>query len=107
MANLKETNKKIEEGVVNGYKKIEEGVVGGYKKIEKGVVEGFEKITDKFVDKCLTKEGETVEEAKKRIAEEQKIREDKSREKMDSIKVKQDDIVKKNFEASFNAGKRN
>ena len=29
---LVEANKKIEEGVVNGYKKIEEGVVGGYKK---------------------------------------------------------------------------
>ncbi len=106
MANLKETNKKIEEGVVNGYKKIEEGVVSGYKKIEKGVVEGFGKITDSFVDKHLTKDGETVEEAKKRIAEEQKAREASNREKMDSIKINQDDIVKKNLEASMNAGER-
>ena len=71
---LVEVNKKIEEGVVGGYKKIEEGVVGGYKKIEEGVVEGFQKITDKFVDNYLTKEGETVEEAKERLAEEQRER---------------------------------
>jgi CHASE3 domain sensor protein len=56
-------------------KKIEEGVVSGYKKIEEGVVSGFGKITDKFVDQFLTKEGETVEEAKKRLAAEQDARE--------------------------------
>ncbi len=67
---LVEANKKIEEGVVSGYKKIEEGVVNGYKKIEKGAVEGFNKISDKFVDKFLTKEGESVEDAKKRLNEE-------------------------------------
>ena len=64
---LVKMNKKIEKGVVGGYKKIEEGVVSGYKKIENGAVEGFGKITDKFVDQFLTKEGETVEEAKKRL----------------------------------------
>lgn len=71
MSNLKEVNEKIAEGVTAGYKKIEDGVVGGYKKIENGVVEGFTKISDKFVDGFLTKEGETVEEAKKRLSEEQ------------------------------------
>lgn len=70
-------NKKIEKSVVGGYKKIEKGVVGGYKKIENGVVGGFNKITDKFVDNYLTKDGESVEEAKKRLLEEQKIREGK------------------------------
>lgn len=59
--------KKIEEGVVDGYKKIEDGVVDGYKKVENTVVEGFQKITDKFVGEFLTKEGETVEEAKQRM----------------------------------------
>ena len=39
----------------------------GYKKIEKGVVDGYTKIEDKFVDNYLTKDGETVEEAKKRL----------------------------------------
>lgn len=59
--------KKIEEGVVTGYKKIENGVVNGYKKIENGAVEGFEKVSDKCVEKLFAKEGETVEDAKKRL----------------------------------------
>lgn len=62
-----EANERIAEAVTSGYKKIEKGVVGGYKKIEKGVVEGFTKIEDKFVDAYLTKDGETVEEAKERL----------------------------------------
>ena len=64
-------NEKIADAVVEGYKKIEDGVGGGYKKIEEGAVEGFNKIADKFVDNFLTKEGETVEEAKERLAKEQ------------------------------------
>ena len=67
---LVQANEKIAEAVAEGYKKIEDGVVEGYKKIEDGVVEGFGKITDKFVDQFLTKEGESVEDAKKRLAEE-------------------------------------
>ncbi len=50
-------NKKIADVVVGGYKKVEEGVVGAYKKVEDG-----------FVDQFLTHEGETVEDAKKRLA---------------------------------------
>lgn len=80
-------NKKIEEGVVGGYKKIEEGVVGGYKKIEEGVVNGFNKISDKFVDNYLTREGESVEEAKDRLTKEQMACEEKGRkEKKDEEK---------------------
>ena len=60
-------NEKIAEAVVDGYKKVEKGVVGGYKKIEQGVVSGYTKIEDKFVDTYLTKDGETVEEAKERL----------------------------------------
>lgn len=56
-------------------KKIGEGVVGSYKKIEDGAVGGFNKIADKFVDNYLTKEGESVEEARERLAAEQKARE--------------------------------
>ncbi|MGN0665502.1 MAG: hypothetical protein ACI4KF_03140 [Huintestinicola sp.] len=67
---LVQANKKIENAVVGGYKKIENGVVSGYKKIEDGVVGGFEKITDKFVDSFLTKDGETVKEAKERLKKE-------------------------------------
>ena len=60
MSKLVDANKKIENAVVGGYKKVEETVVGGYKKIE-----------DKFVDTFLKKDGETIEEAKERIQNEQ------------------------------------
>lgn len=69
-------NQKIAESVVGGYKKIEEGVVGGYKKMEDGAVGGFNKIADKFVDHYLTKEGESAEDARVRLAAEQKAREE-------------------------------
>ena len=65
--NFMETNEKIAKGVTEGYKKIEEGVVGGYKKMEEGVVSGFNKVSDKFIDQFFTKEGESVEDAKKRL----------------------------------------
>lgn len=52
--------------------KIADGVVGGYKKMENGVVDGYKKIEDKFVDQYLTKDGETVEQAKERLKNQQK-----------------------------------
>lgn len=61
--------------LVKANEKIAEGVVGSYKKIEEGAVGGFNKIADKFVDNFLTKEGESVEEARVRLAAEQKERE--------------------------------
>lgn len=73
-------NEKIAEGVVSGYKKIEEGVVGGYKKIEDGAVNGFNRMADKFVDNFLTRDGESVEEARVRLAAEQKAREEERAE---------------------------
>lgn len=76
---LVKANEKIAEGVVEGYKKIENGVVNGYKKIENGVVGGFAKMTDKFVDEFLTREGESVEDAKKRLSEEQAARDEQPR----------------------------
>ncbi len=66
-----QANEKVAGAVVGGYKRIEEGVVGGYKKIEEGATDAFKKVEDGFVDKFLTHEGETVEDAKKRLAEEQ------------------------------------
>ena len=57
----------VEEGVVDTYEKIESGVVSGYKKVEQGAVTGFQKISDKFVQKFFSREGETVEETKKRL----------------------------------------
>lgn len=72
MSKFTETNEKIAEKVVTGYKKIEDGVVNGYKKIETGAVEGFQKVTDKCVEVLFAKEGETVEDAKKRLRGEEK-----------------------------------
>lgn len=63
-----EKNEKIAETVTDGYKKIESGVVGGYKKMETGVVGTFNKVSDKFVEKLFVRDGETVEEAKKRLS---------------------------------------
>lgn len=62
-----EANRKIAETVTDGYKKIEGGVVDGYRKIETGVVGGYTKIEDRFIDQFLTREGETVEDARKRL----------------------------------------
>ena len=68
MSKFVETNEKIAKAVVEGYKKIENGVVEGYQKIEKGAVDGFTKVTDKCVEKLFAKEGESVEDAKKRLS---------------------------------------
>ena len=46
---------------------IAEESVKAYKVIESGVVGGYKKIGDAFVGKFLTKEGESVEDAKKRL----------------------------------------
>lgn len=74
-------NEKIAEGVVGGYKKIEDSVVSGYKKIEDGAASGFQKISDRFVDQFLTKENETVEDARIRLAAEQKARDEESKQR--------------------------
>ena len=72
MSKFIEANEKIAEKVVEGYKKIEDGVVEGYKKIECGVVDGFNKVSDKCVEVLFAKEGESVEDAKKRLSGENK-----------------------------------
>lgn len=58
--------------IVKANEKIAQAVTTGYKKIEQGVVKGYTKIEDKFVDAYLTKDGETVEEAKARLKKENK-----------------------------------
>ena len=64
---LMEANRKIAEAVTTGYQTIETGVVEGYRKIEDGVVGGYTKLEDKFIDTFLTREGESLEEARKRL----------------------------------------
>lgn len=58
--------------IVKANEKIAEAVTAGYKKVEKGIVRGYTKIEDKFIDAYLTKDGETVEEAKARLKKENK-----------------------------------
>ncbi len=56
--------------LVKANEKVADAVVGTYKKIEGAVVGGYTKIEDKFVDQFLTRDGETVEEAKQRLKQE-------------------------------------
>lgn len=56
---LIKANEKISKKVTATFGKIEEVVVGSYTKIE-----------DNFVDHYLTRDGETIEEAKNRIKRE-------------------------------------
>lgn len=67
---LVKANQKIAKTVVDGYKTVEDAVVSGYKKVESTVVGAYEKVENKFVDQFLTKDGESVEEAKMRLKEE-------------------------------------
>ncbi len=60
-------NEKIAQSVTATYQKIETGIVDVYKKVETGVVSGFNIIKDAFVEQFLTRDGETVEEAKARL----------------------------------------
>ena len=64
-------SKKIEETVVDTYKAIEKGVVGAYKVVEDSVVGAYQKVEDAFVEKFLTKPGETVDDAKARLKDEE------------------------------------
>ncbi|MEG0593159.1 MAG: hypothetical protein RR512_07565 [Coprobacillus sp.] len=60
--------------IINMNKKIENIVVDGYQKIETKVLDNFTKLEDRFVDNYLTYDNESVEEAKKRLYDENKQR---------------------------------
>lgn len=64
-------SKKIEETVVDTYKAIEKGVVGAYKAVEDSVVGAYQKVEDAFVEKFVAKPGETVDDAKARLKDEE------------------------------------
>ena len=78
MADLKKGTEEIAQAVTDGFRKIEDGVVGGYKKIESAVVSAYKGVEDKFVARYLLHEGETVKDAKARLAAEQTTREEKA-----------------------------
>lgn len=58
--------------IVKANQKIANKVTNGFQKMTDTVVDGYTKIEDKFVDMYLTKDGESIEEEKKRLKEEQK-----------------------------------
>lgn len=58
---LVKANEKIAEKVTATFGAIQDTVVGGYTKME-----------DAFVERYLTRDGETVEEAKERLKQEQR-----------------------------------
>ena len=101
MAELKKVNKEIAQAVTGGFQKIEDGVVGGYKKVESAVVGTFRGIEDKFVARHLTHDGETVEDAKARLAAEQADREEAQRAEAEKRAAEQ----KARIEASKNTGR--
>ena len=78
--------------LVDANKKIEKAVVGGYKKVEDTVVKGYKKIEDKFVDTFLKKDGETIEEAKARVKEEQEQLDEQNRTRVEETLKKSREI---------------
>ena len=84
------------ERIAEGYEKLEGAVVGGYKMVEDTVVGSFTRVADRFVDAFLTRDGETPDQAKARLAEEQKIRQEQQKA-----------LIEESLEASRSAGKRN
>lgn len=127
MSKFVEANEKIAKGVVKGYKKIEDGVVTGMKKISDGftgavldeegnlktgkvgkaVVSGYKKVEDAFVNTFMAKEGESVENAKTRIAADNEARQAKIKADAETREAQQKERIEKSLEASRNAGKRN
>lgn len=65
--------------LIKANKKIEKAVVSSYKKIENGSTKAFKRISDKFVDNYLTKDGESVAEAQKRLKKEIAAQQSKDR----------------------------
>ena len=110
--------------LVKANEKIAERVVGGYTKIESGVVGAYKKIEDKFVDSFLTHDGESVEDAKKRLSDERKEHEEAAKveaekhttDQQGGVSVGTDigklsveasrEIANASINASRNAGKR-
>ena len=76
--------------------KIAGALVGSYKKVEDAAVSGFNKVADEFGDAFLTRDGESVEEARDRLAQAQQTRQEQQKAR-----------IEESLEVSRNAGKRN
>ena len=118
---------KIEDGVVEGYKKIEGGVVEGFTgivdkmsgvmldeegnlktgKVGEAVVGAYKKVEYAFVNTFMVKEGESVEDAKARIAADQQARQEQMKADAEKRAADQKARIEASLEASRNAGKVN
>ena len=116
---------KIEDGVVEGYKKIEGGVVEGFTgivdkmsgvmldeegnlktgKVGEAVVGAYKKVENAFVNTFMAKEGESVEDAKARIAADQQARQEQMKADAEKRAADQKARIEASLEASRNAGK--
>ena len=116
---------KIEDGVVEGYKKIEGGVVEGFTgivdkmsgvmldeegnlktgKVGEAVVGAYKKVENAFVNTFMAKEGESVEDAKARIAADQQARQEQMKADAEKRAADQKAMIDASLEASKNAGK--
>lgn len=116
---------KIEDGVVGGYKKMETGIVEGFGKLtgkasdamlnEDGslktgkvgehVVSGYQRIENAFVNTFIARDGESVEDAKARLAAGQKARDEQMQADMENRAADQKAMIEASLEASRNAHK--
>jgi len=64
---MEKANESIAEKVTGGFQEMSEGVTSGFQKMCDTVVGGYTKIEDGFVERFLTREGESVAEAKARL----------------------------------------
>ena len=76
-------------------------------KVGEAVINGYKKIENAFVNTFMAKDGETAEEAKARIAAEQKARDEKMKADAEAREAAQKARIEASLEASQNAGKRN
>ena len=125
MAKFADHMGKIAEGVTEGYKKIEDGVVDGFTsmtdkvsgailnedgsmktgKIGEAVVGAYEKVENAFVNTFMAKEGESVEDAKARIAADQQARQEQMKADAEKRVADQQPMIESSLEAAKNAGK--
>lgn len=71
---IEKAQEEISKKAVDTFTKIEDAVVGGYTHIQDAVVGSYTKVEDAFVSRYLTRDGETVEQAKARLKSEQEQR---------------------------------
>lgn len=63
-------SRRIAEHVTDRFQKMSGSVVSGFNKMSDGVVRGYTRIENGFTDWFLTRDGESVEEAKQRLRRE-------------------------------------